>query len=316
MFYRPLTSTLITFSFWLTLTAASVGQGDFDPSYFQRAAVESAVSESQAVEPIGSNFFEPEQPLSQASYSRTADYEPVQAPAIENPVPVREAAVEYFDALPPQRDISYSNEVEYLAAANTNHGTWRDRMRSHFHDASVGAATSGITASIFGGPGLIPPGRDIFGLTNGDSNFTGGVIGFAVGKRFNSRWRSELEFSWRNRTSSIIFSPGNFSNPTGENQFAGNFYYDFNRGPGKIVTPYLGIGLGASHHKLSIEDSSVGEVRSADTNAFALQGIGGLSFRISRKNEFILESRSLSSFFNRNEVATHHDLIFGLRHTF
>ena len=80
MHYQLLTTSLLVLSFWLTLTTRVSGQGDFDPAYFQRSAVESVVSESefatfeslpepQTTGPIGSSFFEDEQPVSQVSFS-------------------------------------------------------------------------------------------------------------------------------------------------------------------------------------------------------------------------------------------------------
>ena len=274
MFYRLLTSTLLTFSFWLTLTAASVGQGDFDPSYFQRAAVrsvtpqaKSGVSESKTVEPIGSSFFEPEQPLAQVSFSQTtslpgAEYQPEYSPTIE----------QYDEA--PEDFTGFDQAPENNWVAHQTAPTW--------------------TASIFGGPSFIDnqPGDDNRTLDSG------GLLGFAVGRRFNSKWRSELELSWRgyeidsqflNLSPSISYVlGGNISTTTG----MVNLYHDFDRGPSARLIPYIGFGLGASRTR--IEDTLNGlDFSTGDGTAFAYQFMVGINCRIKDRTHFFIEYRPL-----------------------
>jgi hypothetical protein len=212
-----------------------------------------------------------------------------------------------------------------LASEDIAVGSWGERMRHHFWDASANAKQAGKTLSIFGGSGLSPSFSDGFGRSTGDEEFAGGVIGLSLGKRFNSRWRTEVELAWRRRDLTVhYYSPFIFGSRRSYTRnyqldtFSGmiNGYYDFDRGPGKIVTPYIGMGLGAAY-----EDFSSGSYNSGEAK-FAIQVMSGFSIHLSRKDEFYFESRGFTTM-SRNayssdgiDSSTSSELVFGLRRTF
>ncbi len=89
--------------------------------------------------------------------------------------------------------------------------------------------------------------------TNIDRNF---VFGGGVGHYFTRNVRGDITFEHRRDTefSGTLADPG--SPIPGERRFnvqtnaiLANLYYDFNSG-GRVM-PYIGVGLGAAHHKVS-----------------------------------------------------------------
>lgn len=321
----PHASTKSLLAIVLCVAALSPAHGQ---SHLEAGSVQTTLGDSEFLtqatsEPIFASLGDQQQPLSHAAVSQNLLYgtAPQYATAPE-------AVVAYADEYhgSSQHDIVYSQEVESLAAESSPGRNWRERIRNHYWDASANAVTSGMTASIFGGPGVMPSYFDGFGRTTGGEEFTGGVIGLSVGKRFNSRWRSEIEVSWRKREMTRYYFPY-YSTPFVVSRLSGsgyeldtfagmvNMYYDFDRGPGKIVTPYFGFGLGASY-----EETSTRYYTSDKTN-FAIQGMAGLSIHLSRQNEFYFETRAFSQIHDDYYRSGYHartssDLIFGLRRTF
>ena len=144
---------------------------------------------------------------------------------------------------------------------------------------------------------------------------TGGAFGVSSGRRFNPRWRSELDFTFR-RNLPEMYSFPYFTALTASSlfylspQLEGNFdtysvmwnvYYEFDRERNQFLVPYAGFGVGLAYFDTDLSWGGVGDTVSNES-AFAFQTIAGVSAKLLRRLEFFTEYR----FFYSTEV----DFIF------
>lgn len=161
------------------------------------------------------------------------------------------------------------------------------------------------TLSIFGGWSFVDP-QLRFGSNSffrSDSVSDGYTAGFATGRRLGTRFRTELEFSYRRNELSnnffvVGFAPISFLPPFGQvsrgelHTYSGmaNFYFDFDRSPDRKLTPYVGVGIGASYIDSDVTYRGSGETPSNEST-FAFQAIGGVSARLSSCADLFVEYR-------------------------
>ena len=114
----------------------------------------------------------------------------------------------------------------------------------------------------------------------------------AVGLKWASSLRTELEVGYRNAD---VHQLGNA--PASGSQsilsFSGNVLYDFNA---RIVTPYLGVGLGASHNDWTNVYAGTGTPNFAGTNTnLQWQFIGGMGTRFTETTYLFVEYRYIGA---------------------
>ncbi len=192
----------------------------------------------------------------------------------------------------------------------------------YFRQASIDAPTEGITLSLLGG--FAGATRiDEFGRDVGDLSVVGRMLGFSLGKRFSSTFRTDFELAWRRAATRRSvwqdpFNPTLVRYETELKHFSGmiNFYHDFDRIGGRFLTPYTGIGLGVSRQQfnLDFDDTSRNDLSTSETR-FALQPIAGFSINVTARNAFFFESRGFTTFEN-DSSNVFNETIFGWRHTF
>ena len=120
----------------------------------------------------------------------------------------------------------------------------------------------------------------------------GFAIGGAYGRRFNDAIRGELEFSFRNFDADDWNAGGVIQNWDGDlNAYLlmANLYRDCLNCQIRGITPYVGGGLG-----LAIIDGDFNTVANnfeIEDEAFAYQGMAGLTKRISQRADGFVEYR-------------------------
>jgi len=215
-----------------------------------------------------------------------------------------------------------SNDVSFSPATSTARRRRRDQgIGDYFRQASLDAPSQGITLSFLGGGAFVGL-FDEFGRDVGENLRVGETLGFSIGRRFSSTLRTDFELSWRDADMfGVVRDSSNAAVVGYETElkhFSGmvNFYYDFDRVGGRLLTPYIGIGLGASQQEVTIDfDDTLGDDLSDRETRFALQGIIGVSAIVSPRNALFVETRGFSTFeFDRSNVFN--ETLFGWRRTF
>jgi len=108
--------------------------------------------------------------------------------------------------------------------------------------------------------------------SNNHINFENGFSGFvAVGKPYYNGFRSELELSFRDNSAD---HNGRISNTA----LMANGLYDFKIN--EPITPYIGVGVGASRFALRGMQAPANEVINGTDLEPAVQAIAGISYRI------------------------------------
>lgn len=213
-----------------------------------------------------------------------------------------------------------NNDVSFGTRTTANQPQSRGQgIGGYFRQASLDAPTEGITLSLLGGWAYANF-VDEFGRDVGEDVVVGDTLGFSVGRRFSSTIRADFELSWRDADISGVAPSGtNYYRYESElKHFSGmvNFYYDYDRVGGRIVTPYVGLGLGASQQRYSfVSDHPFGIDRSSSETRFALQTMAGFSVNVTARNALFFEGRLFSTFEN-DRSNTFNEAIFGWRHTF
>lgn len=213
--------------------------------------------------------------------------------------------------------------VPYTASQPRSNGLFGG-IRNYFREASINAPEEGVTISLLGGGAYAGGYVDGFGRSTGDVFRVGDTLGFAIGKRFNRRIRSDFELSWRTseRGGYLPTNPAlgylqiQRQYQTELKHFSGmlNFYYDFERPRGSFLTPYIGTGLGATKQDYQYNADGQPRYENSDTG-FAFQAMIGVSAQVMAHNELFIEQRAFSISENNNS-RTINDVLFGWRYTF
>lgn len=218
-----------------------------------------------------------------------------------------------------------SNDVQFSQVSTARRsGSWLQRSNEYLRQASINASTEGITISFLGGRAHANW-VDEFGRSIGESVRVGDTIGVSIGKRFSPTFRTDFELSWRSSDMSGLLPSYRVGEPpiyfeSELRHFSGlvNFYYDFDRAPGRLLTPYIGIGLGVAQQELQLDlDAPPNQPSSFEESQtlFALQSMIGVSARITVRNELFVEARGFSTF-EADRSNVFNEAIFGWRHTF
>ncbi len=177
-----------------------------------------------------------------------------------------------------------------------------------------------------------------------DADYDNGIgIYTALGYKYASNWRTELEFSYRSNDirhltgDGLGFSgwpEGTISGDVSSYNFLANLIYDFDMGS-SFVTPYVGVGAGISRLKADYSGTNPVAAFGLTTIAiddgdlnFAYQGIAGLAFHLAENlmldvsyRYFATEEADFTGTLAggpagfRSEYATH-NLFAGLRWSF
>lgn len=159
------------------------------------------------------------------------------------------------------------------------------------------------TFSLFGGWNFSDE-RDRFGVgfyptIRFDEAATAGI---SLGKRIGSRLRTELEFTWRRNVANPAYDPyiafislpygggGGFDGHLNTYSGMANVIFDFDRAEGRLLTPYIGAGLGMAYIDTDISFQGKGATVSNET-AFAYQALGGVALKLSQRSDFFVEYR-------------------------
>lgn len=160
---------------------------------------------------------------------------------------------------------------------------------------------------VAGQAGLNMPTRDDDTLDNA------AVFGGAFGYQAYPNTRIEMEASYRKNDvdgGGVIF---------GDTKIASgliNAYYDFkNRTP---VTPYLGAGAGWAYGKGTVDVPALGLSADESDNAFAWQGIAGVSFDVAPRLAITTDYRyfDTANFDDIGDDYSAHEVRAGVRYSF
>lgn len=178
-------------------------------------------------------------------------------------------------------------------------GGMMGRLNRLFKSAAVGVVLLALPASVsaqgfyIGGAGGYNMPRDSEiegGGTSVDADLDNGFAGaLGVGYAYRNGIRTEIELSYR--------GPGDVDN-IGSNNGMGdvtawgamlNLLYDFNRGG--FISPYIGGGIGLARVRADNAGPALGTTIDDSDNAFAYQGIAGLSHPITDRLSLDLSYR-------------------------
>ena len=113
------------------------------------------------------------------------------------------------------------------------------------------------------------------------------AVGGGIGRYFGRGFRGDVTYEWRGKTDVTGGGPCSTAFDLKSSLLLANAYYDFR--PYERLTPYVGVGVGAAHHKTgsgSIVDTGCGTPVlnfDGDSNWSAAGAVmAGLSFRIDR----------------------------------
>ncbi|GEM_PF-2291366 len=160
---------------------------------------------------------------------------------------------------------------------------------------------------IFGGGNVIPPVTDDFIEI---SSYQGFIAGINAGVR-SGYLRYEAEVAFRHNWVDVqapLFDDSSIESGTGILSFMGNAYLDLF--PQCCLYPYVGVGLGYSAQQTIISDDD--DRHSLHEGHIAVQGIGGLAYKLDAFNHLSLEYR----YFDRGGKLKHHSALLALKHFF
>lgn len=160
---------------------------------------------------------------------------------------------------------------------------------AHAYEGLYGAIGAGVTK--LGEDLDFDRQRGLSSNFGADADYRNGVgIYTAIGYKYASPFRTELEFSYRTNAARQIrtnnpgfsgFAPGEINGDLRSYSIFGNVLYDLGH-VNKYYQPFIGGGIGYTFHRASLTGASPSQRLSVnDTSGqFGVQAIGGLTFKL------------------------------------
>ena len=131
---------------------------------------------------------------------------------------------------------------------------------------------------------------------------SGFAVAAALGHRFESNFRTELEFAWRSYDAESIvdhtgaFGPFNLEGDARVISVGVNMFYDFD--VNDVIMPYIGGGIGMDRFDVSVQRAGGGGLNhwEAEKGSPYYQGMLGVNFPLQDRAEIFVEYRYMSTY--------------------